>query len=276
MTNATFRLLVASDGSPTARAAVASALSFPWPSRTEASGIVATPIWTATGAHDAVDAARERAPERVSAALSRTLRRRWPAATVSVEAGPAVEVITREGARLDAAAIVVGWRGFGTFRRLLQGSVSRGVVQLLVIGIDASVNAGRAVAFVARLPAPPGGTVTLVRVVDPRMEAPHSFIRPTERARLDRELAALHAEDVARAQRELDEAARALAGTSWRVRTAVASGEPLRELLAWVGKRRAQLLVVGAQGVTGLKGIILGSVAGGALNRSPVPVLVVR
>jgi nucleotide-binding universal stress UspA family protein len=35
-------------------------------------------------------------------------------------------------------------------------------------------------------------------------------------------------------------------------------------------------LIVGATGVTGLRHLLLGSVAEGALNASPVPVLIVR
>jgi nucleotide-binding universal stress UspA family protein len=38
---------------------------------------------------------------------------------------------------------------------------------------------------------------------------------------------------------------------------------------------RADLLVVGARGVTGLTHMLLGSVAEGALNRSSVPILIV-
>jgi nucleotide-binding universal stress UspA family protein len=53
-------------------------------------------------------------------------------------------------------------------------------------------------------------------------------------------------------------------------------GEPLRDLLGAVATRRAQLLVVGARGTSGVRYLLLGSVAEGALNHSPVSVLVVR
>ena len=43
-----------------------------------------------------------------------------------------------------------------------------------------------------------------------------------------------------------------------------------------VAKERADVLIVGARGVTGLRRLLLGSVAEGALNTSPVPVLIVR
>jgi nucleotide-binding universal stress UspA family protein len=54
------------------------------------------------------------------------------------------------------------------------------------------------------------------------------------------------------------------------------TGEPLRDLLTSVARSPAQLLVVGGRRTGGLRYFVLGSVAEGALNRSPVPVLIAR
>lgn len=51
-------------------------------------------------------------------------------------------------------------------------------------------------------------------------------------------------------------------------------GVPLRELIAAVTIARADTVVVGAQEVGRVRRFLLGSVATGALNRSPVAVLV--
>jgi nucleotide-binding universal stress UspA family protein len=56
----------------------------------------------------------------------------------------------------------------------------------------------------------------------------------------------------------------------------ITAGAPLRDLLATVAKQRADLVVVGAKGVSRVRQLLLGSVAEGALNRSSVPVLIVR
>ena len=50
----------------------------------------------------------------------------------------------------------------------------------------------------------------------------------------------------------------------------------LTELLATVAETKAHVLVVGARGARGFSRVLLGSVAEGSLNHSPVPVLVVR
>jgi nucleotide-binding universal stress UspA family protein len=62
----------------------------------------------------------------------------------------------------------------------------------------------------------------------------------------------------------------------WQTRTMLVHGEPLRDLLGAVATSRAHLLVVGARGTSGVRYLLLGSVAEGALNRSPVSVLVAR
>jgi nucleotide-binding universal stress UspA family protein len=56
----------------------------------------------------------------------------------------------------------------------------------------------------------------------------------------------------------------------------ITNGEPLRDLLDVVAKEHANLLVVGARSTTGVRHLLLGSVAEGALNRCPVPVVVAR
>jgi nucleotide-binding universal stress UspA family protein len=78
------------------------------------------------------------------------------------------------------------------------------------------------------------------------------------------------------AVRRLNREVAELKRNGWRTRTALVHGEPLRDLLAAVAADRAQLLAVGAKGTSGVRHLLLGSVAEGALNRSPVPVLIAR
>jgi nucleotide-binding universal stress UspA family protein len=74
----------------------------------------------------------------------------------------------------------------------------------------------------------------------------------------------------------LDRAAARLTARGWDTRTSVTTGEPLNDLLRAVQASRAHLLVIGAKGDSRVRHLLLGSVAQGALDRSPLPVLIAR
>jgi nucleotide-binding universal stress UspA family protein len=219
------------------------------------------------------------------------LTRRWPAATVALVDRPPVDAILETAEAVRAKAIVLGSRGYGPLGRFLLGSVSRGVVRgatcpvlvvkgrgrpgrHIVLGLDGSPHARRAAALVAALPAPHRGRVTVVFVVEPvrvpSMPLVPRLVRASIRAQADK----VTAEAVDAAHREVEAAAAPLRQAGWRVRALVRQGAPLSELLA--AARPADCLVLGARGVGGMERLLLGSVAEGALGRSPVSVLVVR
>jgi nucleotide-binding universal stress UspA family protein len=228
------------------------------------------------------DAAAERA--------RRTLSRRWPQVEAVVLDKTPVEAILAEAGRFAADVIVLGWRGHGPIRRVLMGSVSRGVVRgakcavlvvrrsvrvrRVVVGLDGSPMAKRALAFVSSLAAPARGRVILVTAVE-LMAMPSQGLIPGARA-VAREVNGTNARRGRTAIRELKRAAAKLERAGWQTRTVITSGEPLRDLLAIVASERPQLLLVGARGTSGVRHLLLGSVAEGAVNRSPVPVLIAR
>jgi nucleotide-binding universal stress UspA family protein len=74
----------------------------------------------------------------------------------------------------------------------------------------------------------------------------------------------------------LNRAAEKLDRAGWRTRIRFRIGEPVRELMDAVESMQAELLVLGATGRSGVPHLLLGSVAEGALGRSPVSVLLVR
>ena len=67
-----------------------------------------------------------------------------------------------------------------------------------------------------------------------------------------------------------------LTRAGWRARGVVREGLPLVEVLREATASRADLVVIGARGTGGLARLLLGSVAEGVLDRSPVPVLLVK
>jgi nucleotide-binding universal stress UspA family protein len=296
-----FPILVATDGSGPGRAAVAGALAFPWPAGTRVHGVLARRGFSPTrGAPDWPEAtwdALDRVLDRIRKDAEAALARRWPGAKVEIVDRPPVEGILEVADAVGARAVVLGSRGYGPIRRLLLGSVSRGVVRdarcpvlvvkgserpgrRLVLGLDGSAHAQKAVEFLAGLSAPYGGRITALRVVEPVRVPSMGLVPASMRATIRAQAAALTAQALEEARREVETAAArlaqgALAPARWRVRPAVREGVPLDELLRAV-RARADCLVLGARGVGGMERLLLGSVAEGALSRSPVSVLVVR
>lgn len=290
---ADFPVVVGTDGSKTSWAALVAARIFPWPSGAEIHGVVARRITAIAGRPRYVIDAFDREFERIAADARALLSRRWPDVDVAiVDKAPAAAIVD-EPRKLRAKAIVVGWRGHGPVRRLLLGSVSRAVVRKapcsvlvvrrrpkkitrVVMGIDGSANARNAVDLVAHLPPPTRGIVTLVTALEPISLPSHALLPGQVRRQIGHELGVLKGEIATGARHALDRSRTILELAGWRVRVALQAGYPL-EVLLDVGKNiDADLVVVGARGTSGLERVLLGSVADGIMNHSPVPVLIVR
>jgi len=287
-----FHVLVATDGSTPARAALTTAVRFPWPVGAGGSAVVAKQV-RAEYRRSILLAALDRTAEFTAKSAARAMSRRWPDRDARVVDAPPVEGILKEAKRVRADVIVMGWRGHGAIRRLLTGTVSRGVARRapcsvlvvrrprrefrrIVIGFDGSSNAARALDFLAALTPPRGGHVTLLSVVDMMQLPTHRLAPARTRATVAAEVSRINEERRAAARKDLSRAAKVLSSAGWEIDLVVTEGGPLRKLLAMVAKARADVLIVGARGVTGLRHLLLGSVAEGALNASPIPVLIVR
>ncbi len=156
------------------------------------------------------------------------------------------------------------------------GAAGRPGFRSVVVGIDGSPHARRALEFVMRLPPPSGGRATVVTVVEP-MRAPSTPLMPASvRASLVGEVATLNASQRRVAQRLVDEAANRLEKQGWRAHGEVRIGVPAPELLRAAKAARADLLVVGARGAGAMKRALLGSVADAVLKQSSTAVLIAR
>jgi len=287
-----FHALIATDGSAAAKAAVATAVRFPWPDGSRAFGVVAKQV-RPEYRRSILLAALDRTADLVATNAARALSRRWPDAQIRVVDASPVDAIVKEAMRFQADVIVMGWRGHGVVRRLLMGTVSRGVVRRapcavlvvrrvlrdlrhLVVGFDSSAHAQRGVEFISTLNPPRGGRVSLFTAVDTVHVPSQGMVPAHTRAAISSAVAQINKERLARTHQALDRATDTLTRVGWKVDRVVSTGAPLRELLATVAQKRADLVVVGAKGVTGVRHLLLGSVAEGVLNRSHVPVLIAR
>ena len=284
-----FRILVASDGSLAATAALVTTTSWPWPATARTFGIVAEP--PRANGRSTLRSATTRAAEDARSGVQQALERRWHDARVWSYSGDPTAVIVRQARRTRADLIVMGWRGHGIMRRLLVGSVSRGVVRhapcsvmvvrrasrqlrRIVVGYDGSPNAGRAIEYVLWF-APDDARVVVVMAVT-MMQAPaRTLVSSTVKGTILEEVSRANTKRK-RAARALETATEGLRLAGRKVNVVISEKAPLDALLDAVAAADADLLVVGATGATGLRGLLIGSVAQGALDRSQTPIMVVR
>jgi nucleotide-binding universal stress UspA family protein len=209
--------------------------------------------------------------------------------SVLVRGRPA-SVIVEEARSMPADLVVVGHRGHGRWESMLLGSVSSEVVDHapcpvlvarderlgpIVFADDGSSSARLAEAVLTRWPMFSGLPVTVVTV------APDGFPYAASLAPMAYpgviEQYAETAEELERLAREENMAAAGRLREAGFVATDfLREGDPAHEIVALARERGAGLIIVGSRGQTGLRRLILGSVARNVLLHAPCSVLVVR
>jgi nucleotide-binding universal stress UspA family protein len=265
-------------------------MAFPWPRESRVSGVIGAGT-VPPELPERHRRALEAGDRRVAAATRAALEARWPRADVAIVSGPVARAILAESRRRRAQTIVVGEQRRAAVARFFLGSISRRIVRearcsvlvvrgrpkriaSIVMGVDGSRHARRAVDLVARLVPGRGGRVTVVRVLEP-VSIPSLELLPTRvRRTLSAEATALHARRLRAARQEVDGAVSRLSRAGWSARAMIRIGGPAGELLR--AAAGADLLVVGARGARGVKRLLLGSVADAVLARCPVSVLLTR
>lgn len=142
-------------------------------------------------------------------------------------------------------------------------------VLLAIDGSDASMSA---VAATAALPLPPGATVEVVSVI-PDSFAPEGAVwpnvvrvdPPSDRERIY--------DDVSRRLLEIGDRLRAEERT---IEVRVLDGRPATKIVAEAARFEADLIVMGARGLSAVRRLLLGSVSSEVVDHAPCPVLVAR
>lgn len=200
------------------------------------------------------------------------------------------QAIVKEARTWKADLIVIGSRGLGPFVTTLLGSVSAEVVdgapcpvlvartpdvRGILLATDGSDCALRAERYLAMLPVARRVPVTVV-TVGTVFHAWPIGIAPTMVSRVME----IQAEEEVRAREVHGEIAGASAGrlaaAGIDARSIVRVGDPVAEVLVAAEEAEADLIVLGSRGQTGLKRLLLGSVARGVLARTTASVLIVR
>jgi len=204
--------------------------------------------------------------------------------------GRPASVIVDQARAMSADLIVVGHRGLGTWPSRLLGSVSAEVVdhapcpvlvvrddQLgpVVLADDGSLDARAAGTVVATWPLFHGLPVKVVGVVHGRMPSAAPLAPGILEEEMSRYIGVVDAERRMRTS--------ACEATVERLRAAgidavaeIRQGDPAHEIVSAARSTRAGLVVMGTRGLTGLRRLIIGSVARNVLLSADCSVLIVR
>jgi nucleotide-binding universal stress UspA family protein len=285
------RILVATDFSPHADRALAHALELAKLFSAElelfssayipASALAAVSLGMAPGLIG--DARRE--TEQKIETLAGTLRARGFRVTSSTSTDEPSEAIASRAAELGADLVAVGTRGHTGLAHVVLGSVAERVAQLaraavltahadspppvayrsVLVPSDFSPDSEAAVAWARALVARTGGRLVLLHAYDlPQIALTSSGLAA---ASVEKALA-----DAAR--QRIGELRESLRGTE--VETMVSAARPDPAILEAIERTRADAVVLGTRGRTGLAHVLLGSTAERVIRRAPVPVIAVK
>ena len=143
-----------------------------------------------------------------------------------------------------------------------RGSTPDIALRVLLVPVDFSAGSMKALDFALALAKPFGASVELLHVLDP-MHAIGKLKAP----KLDQ----LRREAVNDAKRRLANLARR--NGNGRLRHAVLNGSPYAEIVEKAARIKANMIVMGSRGRTGLGRILVGSVAEKVVRHAPCPVL---
>jgi len=287
------RVLVATDGSSGARAAVDwLARFFPAAGTTvTVVSVAAAPGPTAGGDDGQLRAAARRVAERAAEEGRLVLAGRWPGADARVLEGEPREELMRLAETERADLLVVGARGLGAVRRLLLGSVSLAMarhapcpvlvvkgfpagLETVIAAVDGSPHAFEAVRYLASLGLAHASRVLVVGVAEAIRWPKGSPVALSAQVRqATRELRERRRAEMEQA---LEQAAAHLRERAIAVEAVLLAGRPAEKIAETARARGAALVVVGARGLEGMMRLAIGSVSEAVLNDAPCPVLVVR
>jgi len=281
------RIVLGTDGSRHAMDAAAFLGQLPLPPGTQVRVVCVVDSFVASVAGPRVLEQAEALVEEAAAAVRRPeIEVGW-----DLRQGDADHQLIEDAESFAADLLVVGSRGVTGLQELVLGSVARSVVhhahcpvlvarsvqhelRTVLLAHDGSAHSDRAVEFVANLPLPAETEVSLVHVVRPLH--PFTDISGFGDSHLYEALDAAQAERREQGEAILRAAAARLEAAGRRSTTEVLDGDPASVILSAAEGRKADLIVVGARGLSRIAKLLIGSVTDRLLNEAQGSLLVVH
>ncbi len=288
------KILLATDGSPSAKHAEDLVAAIGWPQGTEIDV-----LWVDQFSDSEIDLSPRRyaeahalilhAIEEQLAELVQKLDSTGRTVRARVIVGRPASVIVDEAEQLGSELVVIGSHNHGSLASFILGSVSAEVVDHapcpvlvarrshlgpIVLGLDGSAGAQQAEELVGAWPFLAREHVRVVSVsrLVPWYGSGAGMGAPVSGEVLQELIDAEQAES----QRLATEGAARLARRGVVASALVQLGTPAQGLLEAITSTNAELVVVGSHGNTGLTRVLLGSVARSVLHQAPCSVLIVR
>jgi nucleotide-binding universal stress UspA family protein len=204
--------------------------------------------------------------------------------------GRAASVIVDQAREMEADLIVVGHRGMGLWESMLLGSVSAEVVDHapcpvlvarderlgpVILANDGSTHARTAECVVSEWPIFTGLPIMVVTVTEAGLPYAAGVAPLLYTDTMTGYSEALLTER-GTTKEESEAAAKRLCEAGFDATAHVREGDPAHQIIACAREREAGLIVVGTRGQTGLRRLLLGSVARNVVLHAPCSVLVVR
>ena len=135
----------------------------------------------------------------------------------------------------------------------------------ILVGVDGSDHASRAVTHAVNLAKQYGATLHALYVIETRTAYDNAIINPEERRE------ALRSEG----ERALDAVRQQAEEAGVTVETRIVEGSPPRKILSYIDEEKIDMVCMGERGQSDFKTVLLGSATETVVHESDVPVVVV-